>query len=100
MRIAAQLRDQASVGMTGKVGRHDRHRAAEEAEGRRCHALILNRDKPRQAPAHGVGENRERIGRAGVELEVGVRTARNLLAGMTPKRLSLGMGKWIHGELV
>ena len=100
VRIAAQLRHETGVRMTCEIGRHDRHGAAKEPKRRSRHALILDRDEPRDAPAHGLREEGQRIARADVQLEIGMCAPRDLLARMTPKRQSFGMGEGFHGKLV
>jgi hypothetical protein len=78
--------------MAREICGHDRHRATEEAKRRCGHALILDRYESLNTPAHGFSEDGERISRAGVELEISVRTARELLARVTPECLSFGVG--------
>ena len=58
--IAADLRDDAGVGQCGEVGRHDRHSAAKETEGRSEHAFVLQRDEGRDASSHGARDSGHR----------------------------------------
>ena len=50
----------AGIGQHGQVGGHHRHRAAEVAEGRLGHQLVLELDERRHAAAHGALQQLER----------------------------------------
>ncbi len=80
MRIAAELGEDAGVGAEREIAGHDGNRAAEEAEGRGGHAVVLDGDERGDATAHGFGDEMERVGEAEFRLPDGQLGARRVLA--------------------
>jgi hypothetical protein len=78
--VAAELRDDAGVGQGGQIRGHHRHRAAEVAEGRGGHQVILQLDERREAAVHGAGKKIERGGLARFGVKCVVLLAADLLA--------------------
>ena len=91
MGVAAELGGDAGVGLRGEVGGHDGDGAAEEAEGGRGHALVLDLEEPGQAAALGFAENFEGVFGAGFEIEAGVGAAGELLAGADAEGVAFGL---------
>ena len=88
--VAADLRHDAGVGVRGEVGGHDGHGAAKEAERRRGHALVFELDELRQAAAHAVVQDVERLVGAGGAVEGAVGGAGELFAGADAEGVALG----------
>jgi len=78
--VAAKLGVDAGVEAEREIVGHHRHGAAEEAEGRGGHVVVLEGDERGDASAHGRGEQSERVGVADVGLPAGVLGAAHVLA--------------------
>ena len=87
--IAADLRDDAGVGQRSEVSGHDRHSAAEEAEGRSEHAFVLQRDQRRDASAHGARDGGHRRNAAGRRAPVRVLLSAELFPARLAQRVPL-----------
>jgi hypothetical protein len=82
VRIPANLNGDAGGGERGQVGRHQRHRAAEKAEGRSYHACPLDGQKFWQPVAASIDQQLDWIVPGARRLPVTlVNTTENLPAG-------------------
>jgi len=93
VRVSAELGVEAGVGAEREVVGHDRHRAAEEAEGRGGHAVKLDRDQAGHASADGFGEQVERVGVAQLWLPAGMLGAGDVFALGLAKGVTLASGE-------
>ena len=87
--VAADLRPQAGRRHGRQIGRHQRHRAAKEAEGRSRHARILDGQQTRDARAIGVDQQRDNVELALLGVPFALADARNLVAQRAPKLAAL-----------
>ncbi len=88
--VAAELGDDAGIGLEGEVIGHDRHGSAKEAEGRGGHEPVAEIEQARKTAVHGTAEQIQRIVTAELRIPVAMLRAGELFAAALAGGAAIG----------